>query len=235
MKGLFFVLMLISLCTQAQEMDTCILTGSRIYTYDDVGNKTGKLTYDTEDELVKQVRYVYDANRNKIRTEKYLADSTQLAVYRYEFDENNFKVRSWKTDFIKNVKTSKRYWNNELCKRQKTEYYKEGVLLKTTHYKYNDKGDVIEAISYDSKGELLNQYTYKYSYPENQILKETYNGDSRLIKLSTYCLDDNSNKIEFSTVYYSVKRKNSKRLYSYNTKGQRVAAKVYVEESITKE
>jgi hypothetical protein len=125
------------------------------------------------------------------------------------------------------MKSGKTYLNNAIGKSEQTAYYSKGELLKTNHYQYNKKGDVSEMISYNPKGEIISQYTYKYHYLSNSFEKETYNKENHLIKLSRYLLDNNGNKIEFLTFYYSGKRKNSKRVYTYDAQGRRIAAKVY--------
>lgn len=208
-------------------METYKLTGTREFTYDKKGNKSGKLTFDTLGNLLKSVKYLYDEKGNKISTEKRLADSSLLAVYEYEYDENKLKLRSKKNDFVKHMKSGKTYLNNAIGKSEQTAYYSKGELSKTNHYKYNKKGDVNELISYNAIGEVISKYTYKYHHQSNSFEKETYNKENRLIKLSKYVLDERGNKIEFYSFYYSGKRKNSKRVYTYDAQGRRIAAKVY--------
>jgi len=224
---LFIILILLTFGLKAQEMNEYKLIGTREYTYDKEGNKAGKLTFDTLGNLVKSVKYHYDTKGNKIGTEKRLADGSLLAVYDYEYDENHLKIRSKKNDFVKHIRTGKTYLNNAIGKSERTAYYSGGELSKTSHYQYNERDDVKEMISRNPKGEIISQYTYKYSYQLNSFEKETYNKENRLIKLSKYLLEENGNKIEFKTFYYSGKRKNSKRVYTYDVAGRRVGAKVY--------
>jgi len=225
--GLLITIILLTFGLKAQEMNEYKLIGTREYTYDKEGNKSGKLTFDTLGNLLKSVKYHYDKNGNKIGTEKRLADSSLLAVYEYEYDENKLKIRSKKNDFVKHIQTGKTYLNNAVGKSERTAYYSKGELLKTSHYQYNKRGDVKEMISYNADGQIISQYTYKYHYLSNSFEKETYNRENRLIKLSKYVLDEKGNKVEFYSFYYSGKRKNSKRVYTYDVQGRRIGAKVY--------
>lgn len=227
--GFFFILSLLILGIKAQEMETYKLTGIRKFTYDEKGNKSGKLIFDSLGNLLKSVKYFYDQKGNKVGTEKRLADGSLLVVYKYEYDENGLKVRSKKNELVRQVKSGKVYWNNTIGKCEKTNYYCEEELLKVIHYQYNERGDVREMISCNAHGELIGQYTYKYNYKRDGFEKETYNKENCLIKLSKYLWDERGNKIEFSTFYYSGKRKNSKRLYTLDTEGRQIGAKVYAE------
>jgi hypothetical protein len=226
--GLSIIIILLTLGLKAQKMNEYTLTGTREFTYNEEGHKTGKLTYDTLGNLIKSVKYLYDEKENKIGTEKRLADNSLLAVYEYEYDENKLKQRSQKNDFVKHIKSGKTYLNNAIGKSEQTAYYSKGELTKTNYYKYNEKGDVSEMISCNANGDIISKYTYKYCHQSNSFEKETYNKENNLIKLSKYVLDEKGNKIEFYSFYYSGKRRNSKRVYTYNAQGRRITAKVYV-------
>ena len=224
---LLIIIMLLTLGLKAQNMNEYTLTGTREFTYNEEGHKTGKLTYDTLGNLIKKVKYLYDKKGNKIGTEKRLANSSLLATYEYEYNENKFKIKSKKNDLVKHIESEKTYLNNAIGKPEQTAYYSKQELLKTKHYKYNAKGDVSEMITCNAIGDIISKYTYKYHHQSNSFEKETYNKENNLIKRSKYVLDDKGNKIEFSSFYYSGRRKNSKRIYTYNAQGQRIAAKVY--------
>ena len=75
---------------------------------------------------------------------------------------------------------------------------KDDIINKKWFYRFNQKGDVIEAAQYNSDGSLDCKYTYKYKYDlqGNRIEAAQYNSDGSLNWKCTYKYDSQGNKVE---------------------------------------
>ena len=225
------VILMQCFCLKGQEEKDYQLSGIRKYTYNENGSRVEKLSYDTLNSLIKRVLYRYDDRGNKIKTEKYLADSSLLATYEYEFNQKNQKVASVKTDCVKGIKTSKRYYYNNAGQNSNTEYYINNKLTKIVQYKYDEYGNQIEYKVCDDKEEQIALFFTENKYDETGKLLEKFkrNTDGELVKMNQYSYNKDSQIIESLTLYYKGKRDNSKRSYQYDEEGRKVGFIKYTE------
>ena len=205
------------------------LIGTRQYAYNEIGLRTEKISFDAEGKLERKVFYFYDENGHKIRTEKYTAEDSLMAVYEYQFNNKGEKVSNLKTDHLKGKKSKKAYFYNEAGQMIRSEYYAHGALFKTIYYGYDKFGNQNKYESKNAKGEQSTLWLTKNKYDEEGQLieKNRRDGDGNLVKEYHYDYDAKA-QISISFVdYYTGKRPNSKRVYTYNAKGQKIGFKKF--------
>ena len=228
---LILSLILLMTCTvvKSQNSETYELSGIRKYTYNEKGERSQKLSYDTENNLTKKVAYFYDNRGHKIRTEKRLANDSLLAVYAYEFNESDQKVTCEKTDILRHKKTRKLYYYNDLGQNIITEHYAKNKLIKKVCYAYNSFGDQIEYTIYKANGERKSIFytENKYNKSDKVGAKFRYDEEGKLVKKNRY---DYNKALLIDTSfadYYTGRRANSKRVYEYDQQGRKIRSLKY--------
>jgi hypothetical protein len=218
-------------CTlvKSQNSETYELSGIRKYTYNEKGERSQKLSYDSENNLTKKVTYFYDNRGHKIRTEKRLAKGSLLAVYKYEFNEANQKVNSEKADILRHKKTRKLYYYNDLGQNIRTEHYAKTKLIKKVCYAYNTFGDQIEYAVCKANGEKESIFYIENKYNESDHVDEKIRRDEegKLVKKNRYAYNK-ALLVETSfAYYYTGKRLNTKRVYEYDQQGRKIGSLKY--------
>jgi len=79
--------------------------------------------------------------------------------------------------------------------KSKTEYstnYEEGQkeAVMDEKYTYDNRGNILLEVNYDSEGELKEKIRYSYDAQGNKIQAEYYNNKEKLIKKITYTYND---------------------------------------------
>ncbi|WP_101261032.1 hypothetical protein [Labilibaculum filiforme] len=204
------------------------------FVYNESGLRTEKLSFDAHNILTKRVVYSYDDKGNKIKTEKYLADGTLLATYEYEFNAQNQKVVSQKTDWVKSSKSGKVYRYNSLGQNIETEYDNNGQLTKRVYYKYNKNGDQTEYKESNGKNEQLVLFFTENKYDATGRLIEKYkrNDDEELVKSNAYSYNSNSQLVESFASYKTGRRGDSKHTYSYDKEGRAMGFVKYIKKGL---
>lgn len=228
---LLLSLILLITCTlvKSQNSETYELSGIRKYTYNEKGERSHKLSYDTDNNLTKKVTYFYDNRGHKIRTEKRLANDSLLAIYKYEFNEANQKVNSEKTDIIRHKKTRKLYYYNNLGQNIVTEYYAKTKLIKKVCYAYNTFGNQIEYAVYKANGERESIFYTENKYNESDHVDEKIrrDGEGKIVKKNRYDYNKNLLINTSFAYYYTGRRSNSKRVYEYDQQGRKIESLKY--------
>lgn len=228
--GLVLILSALAFVSEGKmKMEKYQLIGNRQYIYSAEGLREQKLSYNADMKPEKKVLYFFDANGNKIRTEKYLDKDSLIVIYKYEFNRLNQKISSEKTDFLKDAKSSKRYFYNDLGQNTITEYIANGKVLKKVEYKYNEHGHQTEYLVYNSQNELCSAYytENKYDNKQNLIGKIRRDKDGVLVKTNSYSYNEKAQIAESLTIYHNGKRPNSKRTYTYDNLGRKTGFKKY--------
>ncbi|MRT94634.1 hypothetical protein [Ancylomarina sp. 16SWW S1-10-2] len=216
------------LCMHNEAADYELL-GTRQYTYNEIGLKTEKISFDAEGKLERKVIYSYDEKGHKIKTEKYTAMDSLMAVYEYQFNEKDKKANSLKTDYIKGKKSNKIYAYNERGQMIRSEYYAHGSLLKSVNYTYDEFGNQNKYEVKNAKGKQITLWITENKYNKKGLLSDKFKRDEKGNLVTEYHYDYNE-KAQISTSfanYYSGKRPNSKRVYTYNAKGQKIGFKKF--------
>ncbi|MBQ5647693.1 MAG: hypothetical protein IIV16_01055, partial [Alistipes sp.] len=105
------------------------------------------------------------------------------------------------------------------------EIIKDGIGYKEV-YKFNQQGDVIEEVDYNSDGSLRWKHLYKYDSKGNMIEEASYRGDGSLERKDLYKYDSKGNKIEWA--YYNCDGSlREKYLYKYDSKGNMIEEASY--------
>lgn len=210
--------------------DNYQLVGKRQYTYDENGLRTQKISFDSEGKTEKKVLYFYDSNGNKIRTEKYLAKDTLLAVYQYQFNNKNEKTGSLKIDYTRNKKSSKRYYYNDKGQNIKSEYYINKVLVKKVEYEFDKFGNQTKYVAYNANGEQTSLFFTENKYDKKARLRKKYkrNGKGVLEKENQYNYNNKSQVISSLTIYHNGKKANSKRVYTFDSKGRKIGFEKFI-------
>ena len=95
----------------------------------------------------------------------------------------------------------------------------KGKCREKSVYKFNLKGDVEEAASYNGDGSLGRKELYKYDLQGNKIEYVHYNGDGSLTGKDRYKYDSQGNKIEY-VFYFGGGLLSGKILYKYKYDSQ---------------
>lgn len=224
---LILVLIFISLQVKA---DNYQLVGKRQYIYNEKGLRTQKISFDSEGRTEKKVLYFYDSKGNKIRTEKYLGNDTLLAVYNYRFNDKNEKINSFKTDWAKNKKSSKLYFYNDKEQNFKSEYYTGANLIKKVEYEFDKFGNQTKYATYNAKGEQTSLFYTENKYDNKGRLRKKYKRNNKgvLEKEYQYNYNNKSQVTSSITIYHDGKRANSKRVYTFDSKGRKTGFDKFV-------
>lgn len=200
------------------------LLGRRQYAYNESGLRSEKISFDAEGRLEGKVYYFCDENGHKIRTEKYSAEDSLAVVYEYQFTEKGEKAGSLKTDYAKGRKSRKAYFYNANGQVIRCCYYAEGCLLKSITYAYDELGNQNRYEVRNAKGERITLWLTSYRYDEKGQLIEKRRSDEEgnLLKVCSYGYNAKGQIETGYTDYYNGKRRNSKRVYTYNDEGQKI-------------
>jgi serine/threonine protein kinase len=89
------------------------------------------------------------------------------------------------------------YFFNINGNKNKEEYFSNqtGGLNLKEFYQYNNKGKIIERISFDNNGKLRNKETFKYDEKDTLIEDDFYDENGKLVLKSIYHYDPNANRI----------------------------------------
>jgi hypothetical protein len=105
------------------------------------------------------------------------------------------------------------------------EIEKDSIAL-SFGFDYNEEGNQVGQIYYNSDGSLGGKSTYEYDEEGNQVESTAYNSDGNISWKSTYEYDEEGNQVEsiFSwpeeVIYY-------KHTYEYDEEGNKVASTAY--------
>lgn len=133
------------------------------YDYDKDGRKT-KSTSFIQDKIVNYFTYDYNEFGNKTKAYRHNPSGDLEEYYIYKYDnEGNLIEEEWFSSSGKKVYSLENEYENGIKTRSST-YDENYNLLYEYILKYDEKGNVIEEIKYDTRGEQagLIQYIYKY-------------------------------------------------------------------------
>jgi len=147
----------------------------------------------------------------------------------WEKDGLNGKVKSWEKTMYEAVDkygeivkeenlngNLKKYdYNGNLIE---SASFSRGKISSSAHYKYDDKGILIEKIRYRSDGSLYDKDSYKYDDQENCIEIITYEYSEGLSYKRSFKYDDKGNTVE-QYHYYSDGSLSMKWIFRYDEQG----------------
>lgn len=205
--------------------------------FDEFGNRIASITFDSLGEKYSEVYNTYNCyghNTSEILICKQRKIHERKTFYQYE---NNRLIKEWSSDSLYTIE----YYYNKLGQIEKTRHSNKAQVVTIENFIYDDQGNEIESNSddnchrwinkniYDSNNKLIEKNSisdddpknnifsrYKYYYNENGLLvmKEYY--ENNVIKENIqYEYDQMNNLVAIMT-------NDSKILYSYDSKGNRI-------------
>ncbi len=179
----------------------------RTFSYDEKGNDKEQIMY--SDDGIDHTVYLYDGNGNMIEVKTYYVDDmlgdtvvTSKSVYLYDskgnvIDEKNYN--DW--NLLEDRKSSVYDDKGNVIEEGLYGATYERYLGKYT-FKYDDRGNNTEGITYDPSGILLGRSVFSYDEKNNQVEWHSYSPDGSLNGHSStsYTYDNTGNWIR--QVYY---------------------------------
>ena len=174
------------------------LTIHNIFNYNDKGMDSEIIIIDTTDKIVQRITTQYDS-LNRV-TEKTRVDNqdTRKQINLYDSLNHLSEIR---------------YYNgtDELKYRHIFEVNENGTPVKANYsrtetdpgviryaYKYDDKNNEIEKITYEDNGAVMHRMEYQYDDQGRRIGEIRYNSDGEQTNKETYKFDENGNRIAFA-------------------------------------
>ena len=189
---------------EEEECDLDLLKGKKvIYTYDEYGNITEKISFTDKDNHFYKEMYEYNTENRRISYKK------EYVIDKYK---DKIKNNTWKYDNLGRIIEEYVY---ELSSTQ----YEEGALIYNNairYYKYNDKGKLFEikdqylSDSIIAQGATQGHTYYAYDSEGNLLCKSNF-GEGRLRWRE--CYDECQHLVE--EVYVSQEGETYKRQYYY--------------------
>lgn len=169
------------------------------YQYDEKGNKTNEISYDSDNKI--DNNKIFDEKGNKIEETYYDSKGKLESRTANKYDEKGNMIEKEYFELDKLMEREKYVYKYD-SKGNKIEvegslYDSEGELkdrMKNIN-KYDRKGNVIEEIRYDLSGDLNNKFTYKYDKNDNEIEFCNYNSNGVLISKRSAKIDEKGNKL----------------------------------------
>ncbi len=160
--------------------------------YNKNGNIIEFITYYSDGSFFGKRTYLYDEKGNKLELKGYFSDGILGYRRTYLYNENGNLIEEKSYDGAMNFEgreVNKHDKNGNVI--EKYRYYYDGSLRTSDFYQYlyDEKGNIIEKIFYDSK------YTYLYDEKGNIIERSLYN-DGTFFDKNSYLYDVEGNEIE---------------------------------------
>lgn len=210
------------------------LTSKSTFKYDDKGNRIEENSYNSEGNLTKKWTYKHDEKGNKIERKIYDSEGVLNFKVDFDYDENGnlLEENSYDSKDTYNGKITYQYDKKENVI-ERNNYDSEGALNFKDNFDYNENGQMVEENSYISE-DLDSKTTYMYDNKGNNIERISYNSDGRLDSKITYKHDDKGNIIEYN-FYNSDGSLNKKRThqYEYDKKGNWLREIISIDEKST--
>ena len=229
---------------KAVERDGHIENGEQLdwsnerHQYDNAGNETEWISYDSEDNIRSITKYTRNKDGNKVETKTYDADGSLKEKWVYEYDEkgNETEIERYNPDGSLKDKWVYEYdekGNETEIKR----YNPEGRLTEKTVYEYNERGKTFKVLyyEYDEADQSNLEFLYglgndglvkwdAYLWDETEkhvIAVKRHNPVGKLESMWTRKYDKKGNCIEFC-FYNSDETLYSRETYKYDKKGNLV-------------
>ncbi|MGZ4058043.1 MAG: hypothetical protein ACXVPU_03400 [Bacteroidia bacterium] len=171
----------------------------------------------------------YDENGNKIRWNAYSKLNDSLAFY--IIVNHNGNQLSQTTTYYPDGKTitwySYKYDEKGKLVEEIDKYKSDSTLEKKTIWKYDAKGNNIEATDYKPNGDLSTKSTFEYDEKGNEIQCDMYGIDGKITYVYKWEYDKSGNKIIEELYDFGGKFLNSKKTFSYDNKGNTIEEKDY--------
>lgn len=169
------------------------MTGKSVFGYDEHGKLISDQTYGETGELEEKLTFERDENGRVVREYVHYLDGTKDTIT-YEYDENWHLIGKTlrDEDGVIEREEKARYDGDRLISE---EIFEEGELVKKSEFKYDTKGNVIEAktLNEDEEATLVNEFDdhgnriqyLKYDAGDNLVEKHQmkYDNDNRLVEI----------------------------------------------------
>jgi antitoxin component YwqK of YwqJK toxin-antitoxin module len=188
-----------------------------IFRFDNKGNLLEEISYLTDDEIAEHKTYEWDDKNKIIRSFKLYADDTKDQIL-YHYDLQGHVTEKTTTDSEDEIESREiMEWKENLLVKKQILEFGEMILEETNEYDeagnltanikwtseegktkieyyYDEKKQLIKALTYDNNGKLINKTMYLYN-EEGKFIQADF--ESARNKTSTIILyDDHGNAIE---------------------------------------
>lgn len=160
------------------------------YKYDSKGNEIENIVYKGFNIVSFIFRSKYDDKGNKIETIGFDSVGSQFIKFNYKYTDKGIKIQDIEFDQNDLITSITRY-NDEGLFIEDVNYY-DGSIDSRLIYKYDNKGFLIEEISYYQDGEVDTRTTYIYDRTGYKKIYEFFSQSDASTIITTY---DNYDKV----------------------------------------
>ncbi|GGB79842.1 hypothetical protein GCM10007424_19970 [Flavobacterium suaedae] len=195
----------------------------------EAGKLAEKLTFNRQDKLVDKVTYVYDDNGNLTGENLYLNNDKVVVKNAYKYNENNQKVSYTRYDK-----------NSEILFNTQYEYKGDNLILEETRGKegeveysrkmtYDDNGNMLSKISYDSYDDSETIEKFVYDGKGNKVTWDVQKNGEPFLKIN-YTYNENGDVTGVRT-YNNIGKAIEERKYTYNydKEGNWIKKSIYID------
>jgi hypothetical protein len=140
--------------------------------YDKMNNLTSKQKYNSKGSIIEEVR-TYDTTKNYWEEQRKNDPPCCIRRYIYNYDSNGTLIEKREGDESQRTFLSQSYKYDDKGNKIEEVSYKTGPLPEKIIYKYDSIGNIIEEVSYDKNGIIHKKKNYQYNGSGNKI-EENY-------------------------------------------------------------
>lgn len=158
------------------------------YHYDDEGNQDGLTTYNSDGDVSGEAEISYDDKKKTISLENKDGEGNVIfsVFYNYSTDKPSLKVSGTVSDSAyENV-----YGYNDSGELESVTYSREGKIVSSETYSYNETGNIIKSVS-ERNDTSSGKYVYKYKFDGLYLKNCTVIYPDGTENTVSYGIDDN--------------------------------------------
>lgn len=173
-----------------------------LYSFDERGLKISEESYDADENLEERLTFEYNDEGRVVKGLIHYVDGSFDTIV-YEYNVNNELVsKKWMNDDGETERVEEfEYKDGRLIANVLTE---EGEEVRNNTFKYNEKGDLIEAGISDENGDY--RETYEYDEQGNLVKTLKYDEGDKLVEKVVYGYDEYNNRVSINSEDQVTKR-----------------------------
>jgi hypothetical protein len=139
--------------------------------YDRKGLVTETLNYNSDNEITSKYSYIYN-DSIRVETKKFSPGGELENIYKYEYDYDGYKIKSYRYDLNGNLEKYYTYDYDDSGNLIRDNWFdKSGKMEFIIEHKYDENNKRIETITYDEQDNVVSKYSYRYD-DEGNIIEE---------------------------------------------------------------